>query len=87
MEIGVDEYVTMLKNPATGDGPKDKSFGRKAWLSKELPHSYFPLTGLAGQVVVIGRFCFNKFPLHIFCFLLLLKTFTFLFFFFLSFGF
>lgn len=49
----MDEYVTKLKKPATRDGPQESSFTRKAWLSKELPHSYFPLSGPAGQVVVV----------------------------------
>lgn len=57
MGIGIDKYVTRLKKPDGRDGPQENSLGRKAWLSKGLPHSSPPLSGLAGQVVAVVLSC------------------------------
>ena len=79
MEIEIDDYVTRLKKPDGRDGPRENSLRRRAWLSKGLPHSSFPLSGLAGQVVAVVLSCvvmssffltFLYFTLFIFLFLI-----------------
>ena len=57
MGIGIDEYVTRLKKPDGRDGPRENSLRRKTWRSRGLPHSCFPLSGPAGQVVAVVLSC------------------------------